>query len=104
MIRKSDKEKSIFMVVSADWECINEAKSPEEAASLAVEEVYAKYEKNLNLSPTITTYNVSSALNGENLFETIISHYTPMVLSDIGMHELSKKYKNVLKKLLKNDS
>lgn len=103
MIRKSNKNIGLYLVISADWECINEAETPGESATLAIEEAYEKYGKNLNLAPTITTFSISSSLDGVNFMDTIISHYTPAVLSNAGLHNLSKSYKIILSKLI-NDS
>lgn len=101
MTKKS--EKSNYMVVCADWEFICRCKSPEDAASIALIKNFEKLGESLNLSPTVSVFDISSAYETMNVVDNIHFFYTPHVLADSGYHELSKKYINVIN-LLNNES
>lgn len=100
---KKKSEKSNYMVVCADWEFICRCKSPEDAASIAVIKNFEKLGENLNLSPTVSVFDISKAYEDMNVVENIHFFYTPHVLADSGYHDLSKKYINVIN-LLTNES
>lgn len=100
---KEKPQKSHYMVVCADWECVLESKTPEDAASIALIQKFEELGKNLNLSPTISVFDFKGAYESMNVVENIHFFYTPHVLADAGYHDLSKKYINVIK-LTSNDS
>lgn len=96
-------KKSNYMVVCADWESICRCKSPEDAASMALIKNFDKFGETLNLSPTVSVFDISKAYEDMNVVDNIHFFYTPHVLADSGYHELSKKYINVIN-LLTNES
>lgn len=95
MYKSADRQDVFYFRVScSDWENIVVAKDFSDAANLGLKEMLEKFKKNLNLSFTIV---VAKILENEILTEFF---YTPKVLSDIGLHKLSKEYDEFYKNLL----
>lgn len=96
MIRyQSDDFKSLYYVTSADWEVVTEAASFNEAASKGLEEVYSDQGIMLKLSPAIIVIDLTGfSSNFSEEYTKIFS--TSLILSDIGLHDLSKKFKKII--------
>ena len=99
MIHIKKEHKSIldtYFIKSADWEYVIESSSHNEAGSKALEKMFDVEGKNLKLSPVILSLNCTKYC--EDLSEDnyqLLS--TSMILSNIGMHDLSKKFKKLIK-------
>jgi len=96
MIKKLKDGKKIFSVFCADWECSVHAEDIYDAYCMALSECFEKYGKNSNLSPTIGVIDVSESYSELKDPDNISFVYTPKALADAGMHDLSKKFENVL--------
>ncbi|MAF25922.1 hypothetical protein CL634_10155 [bacterium] len=102
MIRKSDREDTLFYVVCADWESIITANDENDAATIAIEEASNEYGKNLCLAPSMTVIDMDFMYKHLDAVEATNILYTPKVLANAGMHDLSKKYAKIIK-LIKTD-
>jgi len=89
--------KQTFFVSSADWESVVRAPNYDEAASTALEENLNKNKKNLKLSPAIIVVNMTKYVE---IFSDDCSKIfsTNMVLSNIGKHDLAKKFKKIIER------
>ena len=96
MIHSVDDEKKAYYVSCANWECMVKALDYNDAAAQAVELANEKFKKNLNLSPTITIIDISSILKKMEVPDDVYFAYTPDVLANIGMYDLSKKYTKII--------
>ena len=96
--RKADTEGGFYYVVCADWQVCSEAKTPEEAAALAMEKSYEKDGKNLCLAPVISVMDLASIHESFDIVENAHLLYTPGVLANAGLYELSKKFKKLIDK------
>tara|TARA_Y100000310_G_C20342638_1_gene650527 strand:- start:364 stop:678 length:315 start_codon:yes stop_codon:yes gene_type:complete len=101
-LRKADSEGKVFYVVCADWEVCLVAKDQEEAAALSIEESYRKYGKNMCISPTISVMDLSELHTTFDAVDHIHLLYTPEVLANAGLHELSKKFKKLIRGTMGN--
>ena len=101
MIRKSDRKDTLFYVVCADWESIITARDENDAAAFAIEEAHNEYGKNLCLAPSMTVIDMDFMYSSLDAVEATNILYTPKVLANAGMHDLSRKYAKVIK-LIKN--
>jgi hypothetical protein len=96
MIRyQSDDFKSLYYITSADWEVVIEASSFNAAASRGLEKVYEDQGIMLKLSPAIIVIELTGFSNNFNDEYTKIFS-TSLVLSDIGLHDLAKKFKKII--------
>lgn len=92
---KKDDISNLYFITSANWEIVVIAKSFDVAVSSALEKMFKKMGKNLNLSPAIIAVDMTNySINFSDEHSKVYS--TAMVLSDIGMHDLSKKFKKLL--------
>jgi len=96
-------QKSNFMVVCADWEYICNCKSPEDAAAEGMVNKFNELGDQLNLSPTLSVFDISKAYETMDVVSNIHFFYTPHVLADSGYHDLSKKYVNLIN-LISNEN
>ena len=104
MIRIAGEEKtSIFYVFSADWESMIKSKTASLAVSKSLTLGFDKFGKDFTLSPWIKSINLTHLRETEELEENTEHFYTPEMLADIGKHNLSKKYSNLLEKVQNND-
>jgi len=101
MIFDVDTKKKSYYVTCANWECMVKAKDPNEAAALAVEEANDKFGKDLNLAPSITILDISSIFEKMDVVDDVHLIYTPDVLADVGMYDLSNKYNKIIKLMKK---
>lgn len=93
-LKKDDLTNSYF-ITSANWELTVVSTSFDKAASMALEKMYEKYGKALSLSPAIIVVDMTNfCINFSDDHTKVFS--TSMVLSDIGMHELSRKFKTIV--------
>ena len=102
MIRKTEESKNLFLVSCADWESVIAASDSSDAAAISVEKASEEYEKELNLSPTISVMNITKCFRDLKPLEEVVFFYTPDVLADAGMYDLSKKYSKIID-LMKRD-
>lgn len=103
MIRKSDENKDIFLVSSANWEIVLDAENESFAVSEALSRVYEKYKDKLSLSTTISVFNVSKSYKKMIDIDNISFFHTPASLADAGFHDLASKYSEFFKSI-KNES
>ncbi len=101
MIIPHSRENS-FYVEFAKWRCLVTASDPEEAATVAFEQVLAKYHSNTEVSSVFTVLNLSQAINRMSLEENLTFVYAPTVLSNAGMHDLSKDLQDIIESLKNN--
>ena len=94
---KSNSENKPFYVVCADWEACLVAGSPEEAAAQSIEASYKKSGKGMCISPTISVMDLTSIHSTFDAVENIHLLFTPDVLANAGLHELSKNFKTLIK-------
>ena len=80
-----DKEKSIktYFVNSANWECCVKADNPQEAATLAVKDIY-KNDNQMKISPTIMVSDLSKFSESAK------------ILSNAGLHDLSRDLEGII--------
>jgi hypothetical protein len=85
---------SLYHISSANWECTILEKSHDAAVSKSLENLFEIHGKNLNISPAIISINLTRySVNFNQDHSKIYS--TAMVLSDIGKHDLAKKFKKL---------
>ena len=96
ILKKEGSENKLFYVVTANWESCVDAKSAEEAAAMAMENAYAKYGKNLCLSTTVSVLSLPDILESFDPVEYTELLFTPEVLANAGLHELSKNFKKII--------
>jgi hypothetical protein len=104
MIRKTEGSKNLFLVCCADWESVIAASDESDAAAISIERASVEYEKNLNLSPTISVMNITKCYLNLKPLEEITFFYTPDVLADAGMYDLSKKYSKIIDLMKKDET
>jgi hypothetical protein len=86
---------NLYFITSANWEVSVVASNHEEAASKALELMLDNEGANLKLSPAIISLNCSKfCINFNQDHSKILS--TPYILSNIGRHDLSKKFKKII--------
>lgn len=93
-VKKDDITNSYF-VTSANWEITVLSKSFDRAVSTGLERMFASEGKSLNLSPAIIVIDMTNySINFSDEHSKVYS--TSSVLSDIGMHDLAKKFKSIV--------
>jgi len=93
-IKKDDITNSYF-ITSANWEITVLSKSFDMAVSEGLEKMFLSEGKNLNLSPAIIVIDMTNfSINFSDEHSKVYS--TSSVLSDIGMHDLAKKFKSII--------
>ncbi len=98
MIIPHAKENS-FYVEFARWRCLLSASDAEEAATLAFEQVLEKYKSKTEVSSVFTVLNLSKAMSSMSMEDNITFVYAPTVLSNSGMHDLSKDLQSIIENL-----
>jgi hypothetical protein len=92
---KSDDLTNSYFITSADWEITVISTSFDKAVSVGLEKMFEKMGKNLKLSPAIIVVDMTNySINFSEEHSKVYS--TSMVLSDIGMHDLSKKFRKII--------
>ncbi|MEE2975624.1 MAG: hypothetical protein VX343_04155 [Thermodesulfobacteriota bacterium] len=92
---KEDDITNSYFITSANWEIVIISSSFDKAVSQALEKMFKEYGKFLQLSPAIIVIDMTNySINFSEEHSKVYS--TAMVLSDIGMHDLSKKFKKIL--------
>ena len=104
MIKKIDKKNKFYFVTSADWEGITECQSASEAANTATEGALREFGKATKLAPGIVVLDLSEYGKLGNSDEATHVFYTPTVLADIGLHDLSKKVDLLMKDIQSSSS
>ena len=98
MIRKIKKETTnLYYVFCADWETVIEASSSNQAARTGMEISFKKFGKSLNLSPTLMCLSLTDYNKTVDIDSSLEVFFTPELLADIGLHDLSKKFLTILK-------
>ena len=93
-LKKDDLTNSYF-ISSANWEVTVVSTSFDKAVSIGLEKMFAKYGKTLSLSPAIIVVDMTNfCINFSDEHTKVYS--TSMVLSDIGMHDLSTKFRKIV--------
>ena len=95
--RNIDKEKSIktYFVNSANWEYCVKADNPQEAATLAVKDIY-RNDNQMKISPTIMVSDLSKFSESNQFIEDCIFCYSPKILSNAGLHDLSRDLEGII--------
>ena len=96
--QRAHKEKT-FYVEFAKWSVFVNAIDPEEAATLAFEEVLDKWHSNTEVSPIFTVVDIASSVRQMEISDNVTFVYAPVVLSNAGMHETSKKLQAIIENL-----
>lgn len=92
---KLDDISNTYFITSANWELTQIAKSFDDAVSIGLEKMFNKHGKELCLSPAIIVVDLTNyVINFSDDHTKVYS--TALVLSDIGMHDLSKKFKKII--------
>ena len=104
MLSKKIKGKDLFWVSCADWNNLVSASDSEDAATLSIEVANKEYGKNLNLSPTIEVYNLTKTFEKNKNPESCKVFFTPDVLADAGLYNLSKKYSTIINLMKKDET
>jgi hypothetical protein len=98
MIREVEKENSsLYYIFGADWETVIEANNSNQAARAALESSFKKFGKQLNLSPTVMCLSLTGYNKSLDIDSCLEVFFTPELLADIGLHDLSKKFLTILK-------
>lgn len=93
-LKKDDLTNSYF-ISSTNWEVTVVSTSFDKAVSLAMEKMFKEYGKTLSLSPAIIVVDMTNfCINFSDEHTKVYS--TSMVLSDIGMHDLAKKFRKIV--------
>jgi len=95
------KEKTYY-VEFAKWSAFVNAVNPEEAATLAFEEVLDKYRDKTEVSSVFTVINMSNAIKSMEMADNTHFVYSPQVLANAGMHKTSKELQNIIENLKAN--
>lgn len=98
---RQPKEKTYY-VEFAQWSCFTNAADPEEAATLAFEEVLEKYRDKTEVSSIFTVLNISQAMKDMDMSDNTHFIYAPQVLANSGMHKTSKELQNIIETLKLN--
>jgi hypothetical protein len=98
MIIPHTKENS-FYVEFARWRCVVSANDAEEAATIAFEQVLDRYQSETEVSSIFTVLNLSKAMTKMSIEENVTFVYAPTVLSNAGMHDLSKDLQSIIENL-----
>ena len=99
---ETDKDKKLYLVSSANWEAVVKSKNQAEAATNAVIEIY-KNDENMKISPTIMITDLSEFSHSEENLEICSFCYAPKILSNAGLHDLSKDLDQIIN-CIKNES
>jgi len=103
MIYKNDNSEKFYGVFCADWECVVRATDAEDAASKGIENAFSFFKKKMNLSPSMNIVCINDVISNLSSPDETYFVYTPKALANAGLHDLSKKYENVIT-LLKNQN
>ena len=91
---REEKSKTYF-ITSANWEYCTKADSPQEAATLAIRDIY-EMDDGMKVSPTIMVTDLSEFSESENYLENCVFCYSPKILSNAGLHNLSKDLDEII--------
>jgi hypothetical protein len=92
---KTDDITNSYFVTSANWEIVVISTSFDKAVSTALSKLLDKYGKTLTLSPAIIAVDVTNyCINFSDDHTKVFS--TAMILSDIGLHDLARKFKKIV--------
>jgi hypothetical protein len=103
MIENKEDGKKAFYVSCANWECMVKTTDEADAAAIAVEMSNKKFGKELNLAPNITVLDISSILEKMEVVDDCYMLYTPDVLANAGMYDLSSKYNKIINLMKKEN-
>lgn len=98
-----EKTKKIYLVASGNWETTVKAETVLEAATLAVSLAY-KSDEHMKISPTIMVTNLSEYSGSESNLDLCSFCYSPKILSNAGLHDLSKDLDQIINLIQKNES
>jgi hypothetical protein len=103
ILKSSDSDTNLFYTVCANWEACVEASDPGEAAAIAMERAYKEYGKEMCISPTISVMDLMNIHDTFDTVEHIHLLFTPEVLANAGLYDLSKKFKRIINKNIDDD-
>ena len=84
-----------FYVKGVGWDTLVSTNSKSEAATLGFEQAYAELGKEIKISPNILVVDLCGVVDEE--CEKAIEYLdTTKVLANAGLHQLSKRFKNII--------
>jgi len=99
MIRKINNLEFLYLCQSADWQCIVESDSEENAATLAIENIMMTDESDkFSLTASIAIKKLDNNLFLDKEENEIIEFYSPMILANAGFHSEAKSLEELLNK------
>lgn len=98
-----EKTKKTYLVTSGNWEITIKAETVLEAATQAVSLAY-EGDKDMKISPTIMVTDLSEYSGSESNIESCSFCYSPKILSNAGLHDLSKDLDQIINSIQKNES
>lgn len=88
----------LFLCASANWKCVVEADSYDQAASKAVQESLEKSGDNFSIGAAVSVTELFIRKNNS------ILAFSPKILADIGMHTLSSNLLNIIDRETNDDN
>jgi hypothetical protein len=97
MLLNNEDDCKLFLCASANWQCVVESFSYEQAASKAVQEAMDKTGEEFSIGAAISVTELSLRKKNSILI------FSPRILADIGMHTLSSNLLNIIDKDTNDD-
>ena len=92
MLLNDERNSKLFLCTSANWRCVVQAFSYDQAASKAVQETLESNNIDFSIGAVISVTELSPIKKNSILV------FSPKVLADIGMHTLSSNLLNIIDK------
>ena len=90
--------KKTYIIYCADWVTASEGSSPEDAATIAIEEMAKLKGKNLSISPTLQVLCLSEIEQDFDLAQYTEFVYCPKVMANAGFHSTAKSFSQIIEK------
>ena len=88
--------KKIYIVHCADWVTASMGSNPEDAATVALEEMMKLKGKDLSISPTLQVMCLSDIEADFDLEQYIDFVYCPKVMANAGFHSTAKSFSQII--------
>jgi len=88
----------LFLCASANWKCVVEADSYDQAASKAVQEALEECGANFSIGAAVSVTELLFKKNNS------ILAFSPKILADIGMHTLSSNLLSIIDRETNDDN
>lgn len=92
MILSEHGDSKLFLCASANWRCVVEASSYDQAASKSVQQMIDEYGMSFSIGAVTSVAELSFKKNNSILI------FSPKILADIGMHGLATNLLNTIDK------